>query len=279
MDPTPTHACRLDDEGRPARWERCSETLATHWKAGLGRRDNSTERTPWKDESSQSSTVGNEPELWASCIPYETADLRWCLWWRIFLDSEHHYEWLPPCPSAFSSCVGTRLKRMMVHYSSGVSGNKRRLTERRTWFFIQSVSVRSRRNHLNVSNLARKIEEPPILSCSTMSHTMVSSRDVLWRMRLFLFPFSRSAERRSAIYRVHGRVTAQLTESGGDCFSRVLCLPLVCAVSVLHILCLCWLKLSSQWKNTHWVQGVVTSCYCLVFDFQTLSAETLPLAS
>ena len=33
------------------------------------------------------------------------------------------------------------------------------------------------------------------------------------------------------------------------CFSRFLCLPLVCAVSVLHVLCLCWLKLSSQWKK------------------------------
>ena len=60
LDPTPTHACRLDDEGRPVRWERCSETLATHWKAGLGRRDNSTERTSWKDQRSQSSTVGNQ---------------------------------------------------------------------------------------------------------------------------------------------------------------------------------------------------------------------------
>ena len=54
---------------------------------------------------------------------------------RFFLDSEHHNEWLPPCPLAFSSCVGTRLKRTVVHYSSGVSGNKCRLTERRTWFF------------------------------------------------------------------------------------------------------------------------------------------------
>ena len=44
----------------PVRWERCSETLATHWKAGLGRRDNSTERTSWKDQRSQSSTVGNQ---------------------------------------------------------------------------------------------------------------------------------------------------------------------------------------------------------------------------
>ena len=52
-----------------------------------------------------------------------------------------------------------------------------------------------------------------------------------------------------------------------------LCLPLVCAVSVLHILCLWWLKLSSQWKSTHWVQGVVTSCFCLVFDFPTVVAE------
>ena len=60
-----------------------------------------------------------------------------------------------------------------------------------------------------------------------------------------------------------------------DCFSRFLCLPLVCAVSVLHILCLFWLKLSSQWKRTHWVQGFVTSCFCLVFDSSTDSAFTL----
>ena len=38
LDPTPTHACRLDDEGRPVRRERCIETLATPSKAGLGRR-------------------------------------------------------------------------------------------------------------------------------------------------------------------------------------------------------------------------------------------------
>ena len=166
----------------------------------------------------------------------------------------------------------------MVHYSSGVSGNKGGLAERRTRPpllppSIQSVPVRSRRNHLDVSNLARKIEEPPssILSCSTMFHTMVSSRDVLWRMmRLFsFFSLFRSAECRSAIYRVNGRFTVQPTESGGDCFSRFLCLPLVCAVSVLHIFCLCWLKVSSQWKTTHWVQGDVTSCLCLVFDSST----------
>ena len=58
-----------------------------------------------------------------------------------------------------------------------------------------------------------------------------------------------------------------------NCFSRFLCLPLVCAVSVLHILCLWWLKLSSQWKSTHWVQGFVTSCFCLVFDSSTVVAE------
>ena len=52
-----------------------------------------------------------------------------------------------------------------------------------------------------------------------------------------------------------------------------LCLPLVCAVSVLHILFLWWLKLSSQWKSTHWVQGFVTSCFCLVFDSSTVVAE------
>ena len=57
------------------------------------------------------------------------------------------------------------------------------------------------------------------------------------------------------------------------CFSRVLCLRQVKAVSVLHILCLCWLKLSSQWKNTHWVQGFVTSCFCLVLDSSTVVAE------
>ena len=44
----------------PSAGERCSETLATHWKAGLGRRDNSTECTSWNDQSSQSSTVGNQ---------------------------------------------------------------------------------------------------------------------------------------------------------------------------------------------------------------------------
>ena len=57
---TPTHACRLNDKGRPVRWERCSETLVTHWKAGLGRRDNSTECSSWENQSSQSSTVGNQ---------------------------------------------------------------------------------------------------------------------------------------------------------------------------------------------------------------------------
>ena len=57
------------------------------------------------------------------------------------------------------------------------------------------------------------------------------------------------------------------------CFSRFLCLPLVCAVSVLHILCLWWLKFSSQWKSTHWVQGFVTSCFCVVFDSSAVVAE------
>ena len=60
LDPAPTHACRLDDEGRSVRQKRGTDTLATHWKAGLGRRDNSTERAPWQDQSSQSSTVGNQ---------------------------------------------------------------------------------------------------------------------------------------------------------------------------------------------------------------------------
>ena len=90
------------------------------------------------------------------------------------------------------------------------------------------------------------------------------------------FSFSRSAECRSAICRVDGRVTSQPTESGGDCFSRFLCLPLVCAVSVMHILCLWWLKLSRQWRSTHCVQGVVTSCFWLVFDSSTVVGEHGP---
>ena len=65
-----------------------------------------------------------------------------------------------------------------------------------------------------------------------------------------------------------------LQKVGGDCFSRFLCLPLVCAVSVLHILCLWWLNLSSKWKSTHWVQGFVTSCFCLVFDSSTQHSAT-----
>ena len=36
LDSTPTYACRLNDKGRPVRWERCSETLVTHGKVGLG---------------------------------------------------------------------------------------------------------------------------------------------------------------------------------------------------------------------------------------------------
>ena len=67
--------------------------------------------------------------------------------------------------------------------------------------------------------------------------------------------------------------SSSLTSRGSLCFSRFFCLPLVCAVSVLHILCLWWLKLSSQWKSTHWVQGIVTSCFCLVFDSLTVVAE------
>ena len=57
LDPTSTHACRLD-EGRPVRREQCIETLATHWKAGLGRRDNSNE-SALAEPSSQSSAVGS----------------------------------------------------------------------------------------------------------------------------------------------------------------------------------------------------------------------------
>ena len=56
-------------------------------------------------------------------------------------------------------------------------------------------------------------------------------------------------------------VASTIRVLGGICFSRFLCLPLVCAVSVLHILCLWWLKLSSQWKSTHWVQGPVRNMF------------------
>ena len=103
-------------------------------------------------------------------------------------------------------------------------------------------------------------------------HHDLSHNDVFLRRIMeseTLLSLSRSAECRNAIYRVNGRVTAQPTQSGGDCFSRLLCLPLDCAESVLHILCLWWLKLCSQWKSTHWVQGFVTSCFCLIFDSST----------
>ena len=57
---------------------------------------------------------------------------------RFFLsvDSEHHYEWLPPCPSALFI-----VRRYVVEEDGGslqfqsISGNKCRSTERRTWFF------------------------------------------------------------------------------------------------------------------------------------------------
>ena len=84
---------------------------------------------------------------------------------------------------------------------------------------------------------------------------------MLWRARLFS-PFLDQPN----VGTRFTELTVESQESGGDCFSRFLCLPPVCAVSVLHIICLCWLKLSSQWKRTHWVQGFVTSCFCLVFD-------------
>ena len=77
----------------------------------------------------------------------------------------------------------------MVHYSSGVSGNKCRLTERRTWCFYpecfseittkasQCVKPREKdlRSRCELSNLSR----------SMMSHTVTFSRDLLWRARLF----------------------------------------------------------------------------------------------
>ena len=50
----------------------------------------------------------------------------------------------------------------------------------------------------------------------------------------------------------------------------------VFSVYLQSALCLCctfsvsWLKLVQPVKeNTHWVQGFVTSCFCLVFDFTT----------
>ena len=57
------------------------------------------------------------------------------------------------------------------------------------------------------------------------------------------------------------------------CFSRFLCLPLVCAVSVLHVLFLVAQVVQLVKEYTHWVQSVVTSCLCLVFDSSTVVAE------
>ena len=58
----------------------------------------------------------------------------------------------------------------------------------------------------------------------------------------------------------------------------LLFLPFPLFTSSLRCVCVahslsCWLKLSSQWKSTHWVQGFVTSCFCLVFDSSTVVAE------
>ena len=82
--------------------------------------------------------------------------------------------------------------------------------------------------------------------------------------------FSRSAECRNAIHRVNGRVTAQPTEWRGLSPASSVCLW---SVSALHILCLRWIKLSSWWKTHIGVEGVVTSCFCLVFDFSAVVAE------
>ena len=44
-------------------------------------------------------------------------------------------------------------------------------------------------------------------------------------------------------------------------------------VCVAHSLSLVAQVVQSVEKNTHWVEGVVTSCFCLVFDFLTVVAE------
>ena len=68
-------------------------------------------------------------------------------------------------------------------------------------------------------------------------------------------------------------MTAQLAENQGLLTQHVQLFPpfplsastLRC-VCVLHSLSLL-AQGCSQWKRTHWVEDVVTSCFCLVFDF------------
>ena len=85
-----------------------------------------------------------------------------------------------------------------------------------------------------------------------MSHTMTFSRDALWRARLFS-PFLDQPNVGTRFTELTVESQLSLQKVAGT-FSHFLCLPLVCAVSVLHILCLWRLKLSSQWKSTHCVQ-------------------------
>ena len=68
-------------------------------------------------------------------------------------------------------------------------------------------------------------------------------------------------------------VFKECVQMSNNCFSCFLCLPLVCAVSVLHVLCLVAQVVQLVKEYTHWVQSVVTSCLCLVFDSSTVVAE------
>ena len=78
-----------------------------------------------------------------------------------------------------------------------------------------------------------------------------------------------NAEMRPSESTVVSQVSLQKVAGTGS----PVCLPLVCAVPVLWTFRFCWLKSFSQWKNTHWVEGVVTSRLCLVCDSSTVVAE------
>ena len=95
-----------------------------------------------------------------------------------------------------------------------------------------------------------------------------SSRSAMWTSWIWCVRIMHPEVQHAAAHRF-----LRLGRLNLSCFSRFLCLPLVCAVSVLHVLCLLAQVVQLVKENTHWVQSVVTSCLCLVFDSSTVVAE------
>ena len=135
---------------------------------------------------------------------------------------------------------------------------------RGTW---QQVQVNRKANMVLLSRVFQWDHDETISLCKTSRERLrsrpehsqsqhdVSHNDVLLYLccsmesEAFL-SLSRSAECRNVTQWDNGREIAQPTESGGDCFSLFFCLPLVCAVSVFHILCLVAQVVQSVEKHT-----------------------------